>query len=120
MLVEEMTTKQKRLYVARNRRYRRKYPGRTRRFSKRWRVARKLEALSAYGGPFCRCCNEDILEFLSIDHIKGGGNKHRKKVGANIYTWLKRNKYPKGFRVLCMNCNFAKKHGKVCPHKRRK
>jgi hypothetical protein len=34
--------------------------------------------------------------------------------------WLKRNGYPKGFRVLCHNCNSARGLYGYCPHKRRK
>ena len=26
--------------------------------------------------------------------------------------------YPDGFRILCMNCNFATRFKKECPHKR--
>lgn len=66
----------------------------------------------------CACCKERHLEFLSIDHIKGGGTKHRKEIGAgNFYIWIIRNNFPDGFRVLCFNCNWAMRLGK-CPHKR--
>ena len=56
---------------------------------------------------------------LSIDHINGGGNEHRKKVlggkqsgGAPFYRWLKKHRYPKGYQVLCMNCQWRKKFKK--------
>jgi len=81
----------------------------------------RLDIMIHYSGnpPKCECCGETNLEFLTMDHINGDGAKHRKEdSGANhICTWIKRNKYPEGFRVLCMNCNFA--HGKFgyCPHK---
>lgn len=61
-------------------------------------------------GEKCECCGEPAKEFLSIDHINGGGNKHRKAIkssGINLYRWLKNNNYPSGYRVLCMNCNWA-------------
>lgn len=81
----------------------------------------KYDALSNYGGkpPRCACCGEDRYEFLTLDHIDGGGNRHRRelKCGHKIYTWMKQNNYPKGFRVLCMNCNFAIGIHKNCPHK---
>ena len=88
----------------------------------------KDAAFAAYGGPTCACCGESHFEFMSIDHISGGGNIHRKKLrggdgnsgggGVRLYLWLKRNNYPKGFRVLCRNCNSA--HGELgyCPHER--
>lgn len=87
-----------------------------------WRIKIKIEVFSHYskGKPKCKCCGESHLEFLSIDHIKGGGKRHfigLNRRGAGFYVWLRKNKYPKGFRVLCMNCNFAKGHYKKCPHK---
>jgi len=80
----------------------------------------RLEALIHYGGnpPKCACCGEYRLPFLTIDHISGSGNKHRKEIRryGSIYEWLKHANYPEGFRVLCMNCNFAIGHYGVCPH----
>jgi hypothetical protein len=73
------------------------------------RAKLRKEVIDHYGSE-CVCCGETIREFLSIDHINGGGNAHRKEIkasGINLYRWLKRNDYPKGFRVLCMNCNWA-------------
>jgi hypothetical protein len=80
----------------------------------------KTAAFNAYGGPFCSCCSEDIIDFLTIDHINGDGAKHRKseKSGSKIYRWLKKHNYPLGFQVLCSNCqNRWKCPDGVCPHK---
>lgn len=86
----------------------------------RYRVRVRLAALRAYGGdsPSCRCCGETIMEFLCLDHINGGGNKHRKESGTlSMYEWCKRNKYPSGlFQILCHNCNMAKGFYGGCPH----
>ncbi len=94
----------------------------------RWQPIRKVrhqalkqQVFAAYGGAFCACCGETFLEFLSIDHINGDGAKDRRKVkgvnvGYNIYGVLKKQGFPPGFRVLCMNCNFALGHGGSCPH----
>lgn len=79
---------------------------------------RREDVVAAYGGR-CECCGETALEFLAIDHINGGGNRHRRKLGrSNIYGWLIRNKYPSGFRVLCHNCNQARSYYGQCPHER--
>lgn len=48
-------------------------------------------------------------------------DEHRKElkktVGVGqIYTWLVKQGFPIGYRVLCMNCNFAKRFGNKCPH----
>lgn len=77
----------------------------------------RLEILTHYSGgtPRCACCSECLLEFLAIDHIYGGGREHRRQV-KHFYSWLRRNNYPEGFRVLCHNCNFALGKYGYCPH----
>lgn len=91
--------------------------------SKGWRKL-KLEVLQHYSGleiPECRCCIETTIEFLHLDHGFGDGAEHRrqlKKMGTNVYLWLKKNGYPDdlGFQVLCSNCDFGKKDKTYCPH----
>lgn len=71
-------------------------------------------------GPSCRCCRETEPVFLTIDHVNGGGNKHRREIGQGgtaLHRWLKRNGFPDGFQILCWNCNFAKHVRSRCPHK---
>ena len=80
---------------------------------KRTRIKTRIEAIIEYSPSMsCAICNETNVEFLAIDHINGSGSKHRKEIGggSHTYAWLKKNKYPPGFRVLCHNCNF--KYGK--------
>ena len=83
----------------------------------------KLEVISHYSEdpshPRCICCGEDRIEFLTIDHVDGSGALHRKELrgkGMTFYTWLKKNNYPDGFRVLCLNCNFSLGRYGYCPH----
>jgi hypothetical protein len=83
--------------------------------------ALKRLAFEKYGGCYCLCCGEKHMEFLSIDHIGGTGAAHRREIGFNmhgngLYRWLKARKFPKGYRVLCMNCNFSFGHAGYCPH----
>ena len=82
----------------------------------------RLICLVHYGGnpPKCNCCGESYIEFLGIDHINGGGGKHRKSIKVLIYSWLKSNNFPTGFRVLCHNCNMAKSFYGQCPHDKEK
>ena len=71
----------------------------------------------------CVCCGESEQDFLTIDHINGGGGQHRISIfgdrwtaGARFYNWLVANRFPSGFQLLCMNCNLSKgKHGH-CVH----
>lgn len=80
----------------------------------------RLEALRAYGGenPICVCCGEVELKFLCFDHINNNGAEHRRTIGrsTSIYHWLRKNKYPPGFQILCYNCNNAKQYHQICPH----
>jgi len=70
----------------------------------------------------CACCGENMIEFLAIDHINGGGKQHRKEInnpgGKNFYVWLRVRNWPSGYRVLCHNCNQAIGAYGVCPHKK--
>lgn len=67
--------------------------------------------------PECCCCREKILEFLTLDHINGGGKKERKKINnMTFYRWVKINQ-PKNLQTLCMNCNWGSRFRKECPHK---
>lgn len=100
--------------------WRKRNPEKVKENRKNTRDKLRKDVLNAYGHR-CKCCGEDRHEFLAIDHINGGGNKHRKSLHPNasaqtFYTWLRRNKYPVGFQVLCHNCNSAKSYYGGCPH----
>jgi hypothetical protein len=79
----------------------------------------KLEIIAAYGGE-CECCRESRAEFLSIDHINGGGRRHRKQLaeeGIGFYDWLKKQGFPQDeYRLLCYNCNLSLGKLGYCPH----
>lgn len=77
------------------------------------------QTFEAYGGAFCACCGEGHIEFLTLDHINGGGAAERRRIGKRamyFYGWLRKQGYPPGYRVLCMNCNFALGASGYCPH----
>ncbi len=80
------------------------------------RERERLEAFNKYGGPKCACCGENKIQYLTIDHVNGGGGKHTKKIGGHICAWLKKENYPPGFRVLCNNCNSSYGLYGYCPH----
>jgi hypothetical protein len=78
----------------------------------------KLDAISAYGSV-CACCGLDIVFFLEIDHVFGGGSAHIKslrKQGTTLHKFLKQEGYPEGYRLLCSNCNCALGFYRGCPH----
>ena len=93
------------------------------------RLKLKFIALQIYSKnkiPKCKCCNEKHIEFLTIDHLDGKGNQHRNALRSkygriiSFYQWLKNNNYPdkNKYGVLCMNCNFATRFNKKCPHQK--
>ena len=77
----------------------------------KWYLKKKLDILSHYSNGTIKCahCGFDDIRALSIDHIDGGGAPHRRMTGNDIYGWLKRNGYPDGYQVLCMNCQLIKR-----------
>lgn len=88
------------------------------RFNSYYRKARD-DAFAAYGGYKCVCCGETEAVFLCLDHIDDDGAKHRRGeqgMGYQLYQWLRKNNYPKGFQVLCWNCNSARHILGTCPH----
>jgi hypothetical protein len=89
----------------------------------------RRDVLNAYGGMKCACCGETEETFLTLDHIHNNGADHRREllgktgkvpgVTGSLYGSLKKNGYPPGFQVLCMNCNFSKfRNGGVCSHQK--
>lgn len=89
----------------------------------RFRRKLRLECIAAYGSA-CACCGETGERFLAIDHTNGDGAVHRRGLrggrpqagaGNAFYPWLRANGFPRGFQILCWNCNWAKRFGS-CPH----
>lgn len=80
---------------------------------RRVRKELKLEVFSHYcnGEIKCQKCGFSDIRALTIDHINGDGAEHRRKLkhASKTYSWLRKNNYPDGFQVLCMNCQFIKK-----------
>jgi len=93
-------------------------------YIKAYHAELKREVISHYsrGRNRCECCGESHIEFLTLDHVNGDGNKHRREIkrasGQPFYRWLKQNGFPNDppLRVLCHNCNTAKGVYGKCPH----
>ena len=81
------------------------------------RHAVRREMLEAFGSR-CACCGETATAFLTLDHIAGGGKRHLLALGhTKMMLSIKREGWPKDkYRLLCMNCNFATRGGRTCPH----
>ena len=105
---------------------------------KKWRDSMRLKVLEYYSKelsnstiPCCNCCGENNhIDFLAVDHIDGKKKmdsiKELVDIGYSskmsphrVVSWIYKNSYPKGFQILCSNCNFAKgmvKNKNTCPH----
>jgi hypothetical protein len=78
----------------------------------------KRSVFDAYGNR-CNCCGEDNPGFLSIDHVHGGGRKHRQAVGGGVMVLLEiiKAEFPNDYQLLCFNCNLGRNlNAGICPH----
>ena len=101
--------------------YRKENIQKRRGWEKDYRDNLKEECFLHYG-KICKCCGESNIEFLTIHHVNGNGNQHRREIGVgsggHFYIWLKKNNFPEGFAVLCFNCNCALGNYGYCPHQK--
>ena len=83
--------------------------------------------LSKSNIPCCNCCGlNSHIEFLTVDHIAGRQEmdsepelkklKYMSKLsGTALVIWIIKNNFPKGFQILCHNCNQTKGYYGKCP-----
>ena len=88
--------------------------------SRQFRAELKEKVLRHYSPQLeCQCSKcpypKPGMQFLSLDHINGRG-EHDRKVRRRLYQWIKNEKFPSGFQVLCFNCNLGKRQNLICPH----
>ena len=86
--------------------------------------------LSKSNIPCCRCCGENSnIGFLALDHIAGKKEMDSEpelvELGYSsswnstaLLKWIIKNNFPKGFQILCHNCNLAKGFYGKCPHQK--
>lgn len=96
-----------------------KYRTKSTQLSAARRTKIREEVYKGYGGV-CSCCSEHRKEFLTIDHINGGGREDRKKFrnSVSFYNWIIKNNFPIHLRLLCMNCNLSYGLYGYCPHQK--
>jgi len=102
--------------------------------AKEYRRGIRLEVLKYYSKhlsnsdiPCCNCCGlNSHIGFLALDHI--GGKRQMDsdpelvvlgyssdKNPDTLLKWIIDNNFPKGFQILCHNCNVAKRDYGSCP-----
>lgn len=88
---------------------------------RRYRIKKRIEILSHYSHksfPLCKGCNLAELAVLTIDHINDNGSEERRmglSPGVQGYLQLRKSGYPKGYQVLCWNCQWRKRLGVPFP-----
>jgi hypothetical protein len=110
-------------YLRRAKKWRKANPEKVKKALARQRLKLRMAVLHAYSGKViqCHCCKTKDVDVLAVDHINGGGNKHQKKLRAEgklLYLELKKQGYPKGYQILCHNCNYKKHLRGKCSHKK--
>ena len=90
-------------------------------YNRKERARLKSKVFGHYSKEEIKCQNPNCavpggmrdIRALTIDHLYNNGTQHRKKIGGltgmRFYYWLKRNNYPEGFQILCMNCQLIKR-----------
>lgn len=85
------------------------------------RKLNRLAVMEHYSGspPKCMCpgCNENHIEFLTIEHIGGWGKNHRMECG-NATDAIIREGFPSGITIMCFNCNCSRGFHGYCPHEK--
>ena len=82
---------------------------------KRWERTKVYEY---FGGCVCKDCGTTDLDVLTLDHLKGGGQKHRAslyKCGSGggmtskFAAQLRRGQdLPQDYEIVCRNCNWKR------------
>jgi hypothetical protein len=75
----------------------------------RYRLRLRMEVLKVLGDKCVRCGFSD-WQCLQIDHIKGGGEKERKRLRNNLTLYRNIIKNQEGYQLLCANCNQKKRY----------
>lgn len=79
----------------------------------------RAAVIEGYGGA-CACCGNDFMPHLTLDHVNGNGNEHRRTENSRVLYRRLRRMLREGqpndpmFQVLCWNCNLAKHHYGFC------
>ncbi len=71
-------------------------------------LRRSLIGHYSNGTMKCEICGENRFDALDLDHIHGGGIRHRKQFSnpTSFYRSIVKDGFPEKYRVLCRNCNW--------------
>ena len=89
-------------------RYRQLHPERVKACVKKYRDGQRQLILRFLGGKCVKCSNSD-WRVLQVDHLNGGGNRHRREAGCR-QVWKDAMENPQNYQLLCANCNWIKRY----------
>ena len=73
--------------------------------------ARQKEKLFEMYGHACARCGFEDKRALTLDHKLNNGSQERKELGERgVYRRAKAMHRPDEYQILCMNCQFIKRH----------
>ena len=106
--IREYARKSMARYRAKNPDYKKK----ERKWDRERRHKLKLDVISHYSNATMKCANCPFSDIraLSLDRIEGGHIKSGLPYGDTLYKRLRKQGYPKGWQVLCMNCQWVKRY----------
>lgn len=83
-----------------------------------YKLAQKKLVFEYFGGCFCADCKTNDIDVLTLDHLKGGGQRHRLSFykyqsGSGLYSKFssilrKGGTIPMEYEVVCRNCNWKR------------
>lgn len=108
--LKTLTEDQKERRRAANRRCQAKFN-----YNSRYLAECRKGIMEKLGGAHCRKCGFADVRALQIDHINGGGRKHRLNLGRGFgYQYyqdiLDDPAIADKYQILCANCNWIKRH----------
>ena len=98
--------------------YRNRNRLKVRTYSTEYKRVQRKKVYEYFGGCYCRDCGTTDTDILTIDHLKGGGQQHRKSLykcgsgGGMISKFCsllrKGESLPPDYEVVCRNCNWKR------------
>ena len=77
----------------------------------------QLQRLDYYSENVHKMSTDEVIKFMnSIDGRKHLPKKEQKLKTLYLWRHVKKIGFPKGYQILCYNCNIAKSTSVYCPH----
>ena len=98
--------------------YRDENRGEVREYSTEYKRQDRIKVYEYFGGCTCKDCGITDTDVLTVDHLKGGGQQHRKSLykcgsgGGMISKFASQLRHGQNlepdYEVVCRNCNWKR------------